>query len=153
MKKIILILIWLIFVGFSFSDIIVTPTNSVENDTPMDLINSVVSSAWAGADSPPVRTKWVEGDFKGWGVSKTLSDVTKSSITSEYINWIWFFALSIAVVLIIYNWVLLISSRWNDSVYKKVQTRLVNIVIWIVVIFAAYIIIRLVLSVLWTIFK
>ena len=149
MKKIIFWLLLWLFICIASAGIVVTPVNSVETWTADSFVNSVVEKA--NSEGIVVRTKDV--NFNGWWVKSTLDQVTKSSITSEYINWFGFFALSVAVVLIIYNWVLLISSRWNDSVYKKVQTRLVNIIIWIIVIFAGYMIIRWVISIMSSIFK
>lgn len=146
MKKILaLIVSWFIFFWLNLS---FTQAQSTYEDKPTVFVEQVVSSA--NDEWVVVRKEWV--DFNGWWVKSTLEQVTKSKITSEYINWLGYLALSIAVVLIIYNWVLLISSRWNDAVFKKVQTRLVNIIIWIVVIFAAYMLIKLVLSVLSSIF-
>ncbi|UFX83189.1 hypothetical protein [Candidatus Absconditicoccus praedator] len=82
----------------------------------------------------------------GGSVEGTLDGVRMEIGT--YINWAVFIGLSIAVILIIYNGLLLVTTSMNESVLEKVKTRLMYLGVGVLIMTGFYVIIQLVMSLL-----
>jgi len=84
-------------------------------------------------------------------VNWTLTDIKDNS--NWYIQWLWFIWLSIALVLIIYNGMLLLwNFTWEDK-FSKVKKRFLSLILWVVVLTTWYVIIKLVMSLISQIFS
>ncbi len=117
---------------------------SWEDKNPKEIIDQV---RWG---SRSVQDTQLDDVSSGWDwVSWTLESVWES--IWPYINWAVFIWLSIAVILLIYNWILLMTTSMNDSVIWKVKTRITYLVIWIVLITWFYFVIAIVVSIIWNI--
>lgn len=70
-----------------------------------------------------------------------------------YLQWIVYIWLVIAVILIIYNWFLMVTN-WvhNQSDMTKVKKNMMNIVIWVVLLTGFYFILRLMVALITSIF-
>lgn len=109
--------------------------------SPNDVLDQV--REWRGVQDTQLdhvqRQPW-------WSVEWTLDWVRMEIWT--YINWAVFIGLSIAVILIIYNWLLLVTTSMNESVLEKVKTRLMYLWVWVLIMTGFYVIIQLVMSLL-----
>lgn len=124
------------------------------------------TSSWAWGRNPEeVLDKVVQDANKKDGVQETALDEIDGSygiywddrkITNTfdsireniapYIDWAVFIGLSIATILIIYNWLMLVTLPVQSDATGKVMTRLKFIIIWVLIITGFYFIIKLVLS-------
>jgi len=135
-KKIILTLCYLISVNSAFAG---------WNDSPMKILNNL-------KDSEVQKTALdnITDDSTKW-IASTLDEIRKDS--GWYLQWIAYFWLSIALILIIYNWIMLIIS-WgtgSDEMWKF-KKRFVNLVIWVVVLTSWYLIIKFSVSIIQNLF-
>ena len=108
---------------------------------------------------------WVLSDLKS-DVQKTTLDNTipwqwqwaKASLewikkwSTNYLQWLWYFWLSIALILIIYNWMIILTNFWEDNKLSKVKKRFLSLILWVVLLTSAVIIIKLVTSFIWGVF-
>lgn len=78
-------------------------------------------------------------------VSATLDSVRQNM--SIYLQWIVFLGLVAAVILIIYNWIMLMFSPLSPEQAASVKKRLVALVAWVILITWFFFIIKLVVSV------
>lgn len=72
------------------------------------------------------QIKWVEKD-------KTASTYVQDIVL--YVLWFLFF---ITVLIIIWAWVIILTSAWNDDKVENAKKIIINCVIWIILIFLAY---------------
>ncbi len=109
-----------------------------ENSKPIKVLDEVRNKDWV-QDTQLDNVQWRD-------VESTLESVRRE--VGYYINWAVFIWLSVSVILIIYNWLLLITTSMNESVLWKVKTRLLYLWIWVLVLTWFYIIIQVVMSLL-----
>lgn len=142
----ILIIFWLFFLSY---------TQATDNwwsygNTPIEIIDNIAWEANAYRHEQVQNTRLNDIDRSMWAydwdkrIANTM-DVFRDKL-SFYINiivWIW---LSIAVILIIYNWFILIAKSWSEWEIKKVQTRLIYLSIWVLVLVWFPFLIKIVLS-------
>ena len=109
---------------------------------------------------------WVVEDLHDSDIQKTsLNDVWWSSqwinwtLTSikwhsnGYIQWLWFIWLAIALILIIYNGMLLLwNFSWEDKL-AKAKKRFLSLILWVIILTSWYVIIKLVMSLISQIFS
>lgn len=90
--------------------------------------------------------KWTQ-IVKNW-----INDIEKNRQASVYIQdvvkYLLTFITIIAVIYIIYAWFKVLTSAWNDDEVKKSKTTIVSVLIWIVIIWLAYSIVRWILLVI-----
>jgi len=88
--------------------------------------------------------------YNKW-VTSTLEAVKKSS--NWYLQWLAYIWLGIALILIIYNGIMLLISgmTWSDEM-SKFKKRFVNLVIWVVILTSGYLIIKFVVSIVGQLF-
>ncbi len=118
-------------------------------NNPLDILDTV---AWEANDQYKIQeTKLnevsnLEGGFPSqFRITNTLDSI-RAKIT-PYIQWIMFIWLSLAVVLIIYNGLLLVTnSLHGDGEISSVQKRIINILIWVLVLTGFYFILQVTLS-------
>ena len=70
-----------------------------------------------------------------------------------YIQWLWYIWLSIALFLIIYNWILILSNFWEEDKLSKAKKRFVSLILWVIILTSSIVIIRLVVGLVWTVFN
>lgn len=116
---------------------------------------SFSSQDWSDAGTDP---KWIidavqsdvqdtELDNVGWDWVYWVLDSLRQNVW-PYINWIVFIGLSVAVILIIYNWILLITQSMDESVLWKVKTRITYLVFWVIILTWFYFILAIVWSII-----
>jgi len=88
--------------------------------------------------------------YNKW-VTSTLEAVKQSS--NWYLQWLAYIWLGIALILIIYNGIMLLISgiTWSDEM-SKFKKRFVNLVIWVVILTSGYLIIKFVVSIIGQLF-
>jgi len=69
-----------------------------------------------------------------------------------YLQWLAYIWLSAALLLIIYNWILILANFWEENKLSKAKKRFMSLIIWVVLVTSAYVIIKLVVSFVWSIF-
>ena len=90
---------------------------------------------------------WWDSQWIKW----TLNSIKWES--NGYIQWLWFIWLSIALILIIYNGMLLLwNFTWEDKL-SKAKKRFLSLILWVIVLTSWYIIIKLVMSLISQIFS
>ena len=136
LKKIILALFCIVCINTAFAGWDSSPTQILEDLRDKEVQNTALDN--------------ITNDSTKWIVS-TLDEVRKDS--GWYLQWIAYFWLSIALILIIYNWIMLIIS-WgtgSDEMWKF-KKRFVNLVIWVVVLTSWYLIIKFSVSIIQNLF-
>lgn len=106
---------------------------------PKWILDSVKRRSWNVQNT---KLDWVSWDWVAW----TLWSVRDS--IGPYINWAVFIWLSISVILLIYNWLLLITWSMNDSAIWKVKTRIMYLILWIILLTWFYFVIAIITSIL-----
>ncbi len=88
-----------------------------------------------------INWKWIK-----W----TLKSIRENS--SSYLQWLAYIWLWIALLLITYNWIMLVVSwlNWSDQVWKF-KKRFTSLVIWVVIVTSWFYVIKLIVSLLWEI--
>jgi len=87
-------------------------------------------------------TKWV---------SNTLTAIKQAS--GGYLQWIAYLGLWIALILIVYNGImLLISGITGSDEMWKFKKRFVSLILWVVILTSGYLIIKFVVSIIWELF-
>jgi len=107
-----------------------------ETTKPMNILDDLIEND----DTPIVETKLDTVDRRDtqqftdnrMKFSWTLDSV-RSNI-SIYLQWMVFIGLSMAVILIIYNWLMLMLSPLSPDQAAKVKTRMIAITVWIIVV-------------------
>lgn len=118
-----------------------------ENSTPEQVLDRVVDNT---------KTNIVESQFDNVYNKETFGNKNKISWTldsvrenvSFYLNWIVFLWLSAATILIVYNWIVLMTTPISGDQKTKVIENIKHLAIWIVAMTWFYFLIRIVLSVL-----
>ncbi len=123
--------------------------------------SNVLASSW-GTDNPNKIIDWlkdskIQSTALSWvwwkqhqWIETTLTKIKWDS--TGYIQWLWFIWLSIALILIIYNGMLLLwNFTWEDKL-SKVKKRFLSLILWVIVLTSWYIIIKLVMSLISQIF-
>lgn len=87
-------------------------------------------------------------DNQSFGQSNRITNTldTLRAALGPYLQWLTFIALSGAVILIIYNGFLLATSMWDDAVQKETMARIKKIATGVIIVTAAYFIIKLLVS-------
>ena len=83
-------------------------------------------------------------------IDANLSSIKSSS--SDYIKWLWFIWLSVALILIIYNGMYLLANFSDEDKLSKVKKRFVSLIIGVIVLTSWYLIIKFAVSIIWNIF-
>ncbi len=103
----------------------------------------------------PYCTSWECGFEKGLSdIKKTVSDIEKSKPLSVYVQDIVIYLLSfvsiVAVVYIIYAWfrAILMSWSWQEEVFKRQMKTILNVIIWIIIMWLAYPILLFIIKIL-----
>lgn len=138
---IIIILTTSITVNFSFAQ-----ENNSSNRINQD-VDWMIESVWS-MKSDVQNTKYNE--ISWWWIKWTLESV--SELTTPYINWMIYIWLAMAIILIIFNWLLIVLAPANDSYVSKVKSRMIYIIMWIVVLTWSAVIIRIVLAIIQNLF-
>lgn len=153
MKKI--LILSFIFVAALFSLSHAASWWTPESD-PFQVLESVKDTANEKPDSRIQDTALDEIEDRWWyarqyKIANTL-DYLRESIY-PYLQWIVYIWLVAAVILIIYNWFLMVTNgihnQWDMA---KVKKNLMNIVIWVILLTWFYFIIRLMLAILTSLF-
>ena len=135
MKKIILYFVF-IFILFCFLNIVnASLFNNIENTNPYEQSckNNNCLKEWIESIK---KIKWLETNRKA---SVYIQDIT------IYILW---FIFLIAVLYIIYAWFIILTAAWDDEQTKKWKTIIIYTIVWIIIIFIAWPIIKFVLNIL-----
>ncbi len=133
-----IMILWILSLNFSFW--------ASRKWSPKDIVDSVNKEAnkWGS---------WVQNtqlnNINGNGVKETLTSLKDQ--LAPYIQWAVVIGLSIAVIAIIFNGLMLVTWSIKDSQVGKVKTRMIRLTIWILVLTGFYFIIRVLLSIIWTI--
>lgn len=141
LSKLFILLFILLLTNFTFAQ-----DNSSTNRVNQN-VDGMIDSVW-GMKSKVQNTKYNE--ISGWGIKWTLESV--SELTTPYINWMIYLWLALAIILVIFNWLLIVLAPANDSYVSKVKSRMIYIIMWIVVLTWSAIIIRIVLAIIQNLF-
>ncbi len=136
MKKILVVITFFFVPFFSFA-------GSSWDQPPEKIIDNLKSS---------VQDTSVQGKipWQGKGITESLKWV--KNWWGWYIQWLAYIWLSAALLLIIYNWILILANFWEENKLSKAKKRFMSLIIWVVLVTSAYIIIKLVVSFVWSIF-
>ncbi len=63
------------------------------------------------------------------------SDKTIAALIQDVIAWIMGFLYVLAVLFGIYGWILILTAAWDEEKVKKWKTVIINVIIWLIVIF------------------
>lgn len=120
------------------------------------LININFTSSVDWWSSPEANLKNIESEARPWANTQydNLSNAkwiywTLDAIrykTIPYLKWAVYIGLSLAVILIVYNWFLMVLSPVTDEWYQKIQKRLLYIFFWVIWLTWFSLLITLVLS-------
>jgi len=81
-----------------------------------------------------------------------INDIEKNRKASVYIQdivkYLLTFITVIAVIYVIYAWFKILTSAWNEDEVKKSKTTILSVLVWIVIIWLAYWIVRWILLVI-----
>lgn len=153
MKKI--LLTWLLFI-LALSNISYAASSwwSAESD-PFDILEAVKEKA--NEDYRIQETALDEVTDELWPYHKEYKIANTLDYIRQYIypylQWVVYIWLVVAVILIIYNWFLMVTNwvhgQWDMS---KIKKNLMNIVIWVVLLTGFYFILRLMVAVITSIF-
>lgn len=80
--------------------------------------------------------KWIEESK--WKIDWIKSDWTAADYIQDIIIYVLGFLFLITVIIIIWAWAIILTSAWNDDKVENAKKIIINCVIWMVVIFAAY---------------
>ncbi len=117
MKKIILLISLIFWLWFSLSYQVDVPNST----------NDVQSENW-----------WSIDDLSNYDYYQSLAKTVNT--------YLWFIFGSIALWMVIYWWILLISSNWDSAELKKANNILIWWLVWIFVSLLAYLIIKLLIN-------
>jgi hypothetical protein len=144
MKYVVLFIFSIIsFFSFSFG------ASSNWSGEPVNILNNVQNIWWKDSVQETALDDVNSSNWVYWEdmkISNTLDSI-KSSIW-PYINWIVFIWLSIASILLIYNWIILALWVVQQSQVWKVKTRIMYILSWVIVTSWFYFIMKLIVSIL-----
>lgn len=96
---------------------------------------------------------WQECGFEQWikkskeGITSIETEKTAVDYIQDVILYIFGFLFFVTVLIIIWAWVTILISAWNDDKVENAKKIIINCIIWICVIFLAYPIARFVI---WT---
>jgi len=80
--------------------------------------------------------EWIDWIKKDWDFASYLQEIIL------YVLWFLFF---VTVVIIIWAWVVILTSAWNDDKVENAKKIIINCIIWLIVIFLAYPIARFII--------
>ncbi len=140
------ILLMLLALSIYWNNISIASTSLYWN-TPEQTLDGVVNNA---------KTNIIESKFDNVVNKGTFGEDRKISWTldsvrdniSFYLNWILFFGLSWATILIVYNGFLLVLTPMAWDKLENTKTRLLHLIIWVVVMTWFYFVIKIVLSIM-----
>ncbi len=76
-----------------------------------------------------------------WVSSNCTQEITKNAeIITDVINWVNSFVWIVVVLMILYAWFLVLTSWWDEEKYKKAKKIILYSWIWILILFASYLI-------------
>jgi len=81
--------------------------------------------------------KWVE-TIKNSDLATIKRDWTAVSYIQDVVNYVLGFLFAITVIFIIWAWVMILTSAWNDDKVEKAKKIIIHAIIWLCVIFLAY---------------
>lgn len=82
-----------------------------------------------------------------WKIDWIETNLTAAAYIQQIILYVlWFFAL-VTIIIIIWAWVMILMSAWNDDRVETAKKIIINCVIWLVVIFLAYPITNFIISI------
>lgn len=139
MFKKLFLLICLFFINFLWFSFVFW--NSLGSSNPQNILEDMKTTVQDTALND-VNWAWVES---------SLSSIKDNS--NDYISWLWFIWLSIALILIIYNGIYLLANFTDENRFSKIKKRFVSLIIWVVVLTSGYLIIKFAVSIIWDIFK
>lgn len=119
-----------------------------KNSTPEQVLDRVVDNTKTNIVESKFDNIYKQGwtQFRWTKIANTLDQVREN--VSFYLNWIVFLGLSAATILIVYNWILLMTTPISGDQKIKVIENIKHIAIWIVAMTGFYFLIRIVLSIL-----
>lgn len=93
---------------------------------------------------------WLEKGIEEakWQVSSLETEGTAVSFLQDRIDYVLWFLLAISVIIIIFAWVMILTSAWNDDRIQTAKKIIMYCVIWIMVIFVAYPITKFIIDIL-----
>jgi len=124
-----------IFSGFSY-------TYDAWDKDPASLVDSL-------KDDDIQKTKL--NNVNWTNIKETLTSIKSNS--SGYIKWLGIIWLSAALLLIIYNWMLILANFGEEDKLSKAKKRFVSLILWVVLLVSAVVVIKLVTSLVWAIFS
>jgi len=110
--------------------------NWIIEDLKSDVQNTAVDK------TIPWQGKWIEESLK-W--VKTWAN--------WYVQWLWYIWLSAALLLIIYNWILILANFGEEDKLSKAKKRFVSLIIWVVLLTSAIVVIKLIVGLVWAVFN
>ena len=93
-------------------------------------------------------------NLKAWTdlVRDSINDIEKDRSARDYIQdvviYLLYFVSLIALLFIIYSWFNILTAAWDEEKVKKSKTTILQVIIWIIVIWLAYPIVKWIIEVL-----
>ena len=116
-------------------------TGSTAANGPTEFLDAVVK------DETVANSVNNVGDMKVKWITEVLNNlVSGNGIIPSYIQWTIYFALIIAMILIIYNGVVIITAQWDEGKLNSAKTRLIALFAWVVLLFAFPTLVEIVVS-------
>ncbi len=116
-------------------------TSSTAANGPTELLDAVVK------DETVANSVNNVGDMEVKWITEVLNNlVSGDGIIPSYIQWTIYFALIIAMILIIYNGVVIITAQWDEGKLNSAKTRLIALFAWVVLLFAFPTLVKIVVS-------
>lgn len=129
-KVFLVILVFLFLIPNTYS------SNSSWKNTPLDNLNNMNSDSQNSA-LDEVDCSWIE-----WVLDSIRNNV------QPYIDWMVYIWLSVAFLLIIYNWISLIFWFVKEDMVWKVKTRIYYLSLWVIILISFLAILKLIMSLL-----
>lgn len=135
MKKIILLLLFILSLCHWFIEV-----------KALDLFTNSNEIIYCKNDDCSLE-KWTE--IVKWGIHDIEKNKKASVFVQDIVKYLLTFITIVAVVYIIYAWFKVLTAWWNDEEVKKSKATLINIFLWILLMWLAYSIVQWMIKVLW----
>lgn len=123
-----------------------------QNTQPIEIVDKIVELE--NGDSNIVKTKldqvtqlWTFGAENK--VSGTLDSIRIN--LANYLEWFVFIGLTVAVILIIYNGLLLVMNPVSGDDLKKIQKRMLYIILWVLMMTGFYFVLKVLINIFTTV--
>ena len=154
MKKIIIALFTILFIGTAVSPAFAQISRSAGANNPMDLLGSVVDKANEQNKIQDTQLDGVTSMYPGYSgnpqyrITNTLEYI-KNNI-HPYIQWIVFLGLTVATIFLVYNGFLLVTNGVNNGAgeFSKVKNNFIRIGIGVILLTGFYYLIDIILAVI-----